>query len=1300
MNDPLDFPALEKCLSEACHELKNGNDATASSIRNVLSQFPELAKHDDAILDLAATAWKMQLEQGSSPPLGNFVSDLVDELGQTAEFEDELMKRMEVVQFCHASEIINHVSNDPEEATNDQSLDTHTKNKKRATRSHSIDWTGRIVGPFKLEKVLGSGGMGVVYLAHQMKPINRKVAIKFIRQERRNASFLDRFELERQSLSLMDHGGIAKLIDAGELDGTPYYVMDYVEGEPITKHCLQHELAISKRLQLFQQVCEAVQHAHQRGIIHRDLKPSNILVSCVDGKSKVKVIDFGLAKVIETQEIQDVANTNTGDLVGTLGYMSPEQASLGRKLVDTRSDVFSLGVLLFELLTDTTRIWRFDPEASDIGALFSESKVCKPSFRLAKVLERTKLSGNQDRNYKELVQRRIRNLKNDLDWITAKAMNFDRDQRYQTVAGLSDDLARFLNSEPVAAGPPSVAYRARKFFAKYKTFSIALGSTIALLILASVVAFVFAIKSNVAIRELKVANKDLKHSNEFAEKKREEAETAAIAESAAREKFEKMSRFNADLFKIVDPKVSRSNIDFAQYLQRSVNKAEKDLGEDPQILSLTLASLGEVQVGLGAYQDARDTFKKAWELDRKDQKVDDEFNELALKSLNNYGVALSAAGDPKPASEVFRVVFERARKPALKYLAAANLAAVLHKLGENFEALSYGKLASEKTATIFGATHEHTLEAINTLSLILQKTDNAARVISLLRSNRDNVAESLGKKHPSYILATNNLGKFISQMGQANEARQLLEEADSLARELLDESHPISIKVRANIILANFENWDWVKTIEKLKQLLQQSVESLGANHEVSVAISNQLGYALLNASRFVESVDLFEDLLAKARLQFPDHNPNVISAMEDLASAYEATQQPELMNKALEMREKVVALRIEYFGSGSEPALISSNNYALLLHKLGQSKRGVTVLTKAIEDANKSLGRSHQLTLQLRQMHCRYLVESNEYTKAQQLLEALVNECEQHLEENHKSTLAAKNLLAITLGRNGFIPYQIAILEELVPVYAKKYPAGHPDTLTIRSNLADAYRVNQQFEESIKLSNEVLVEQKRTFAFQGSANSEIARTLNNLGWAHVQSGDTEKGSRILEEALEMYRASLPKGHPAILMAAWNCGLVYMANEKFPAAEIHFREVLPFWRESKNLRLDGLLAQLALSRLKQSKFELAQKSIEDCLAIREKRETKDWRYSFAIAIKAAILTGVGELEHARILLKGKYDKVESGTKQLPKKIQMSRLLDIAEWNQDLYFKLNNQELVDKWSEKINRLNAELNTEKK
>jgi WD40 repeat protein/serine/threonine protein kinase len=384
--------------------------------------------------------------------------------------------------------------------------------------------SGTVIGPYKLLQQIGEGGMGVVYMAEQQEPIRRRVALKIIKPGMDSEQVIARFEAERQALALMDHQNIAKVLDAGTTEsGCPYFVMELVHGVPITQYCDDHHLTPKERLELFLPVCHAVQHAHQKGIIHRDLKPSNVLVCLYDGVPVPKVIDFGVAKATGPQLTERTMFTHFGTLVGTLEYMSPEQAEMSQLGIDTRSDVYSLGVLLYELLTGTTPLQRHrlrEAGFDEIRRLIREEEPPRPSTRLSTSGVALAAISAQRQTEPAKLTRLVRG---ELDWIVMKALEKDRNRRYETANGLAQDVERYLHDEPVEACPPTARYRLRKFARKHQSGLATAAGFAILLVLGTAMSAWQAVRATQAETEA-LANEQYANANAAkAEKNEQEA---------------------------------------------------------------------------------------------------------------------------------------------------------------------------------------------------------------------------------------------------------------------------------------------------------------------------------------------------------------------------------------------------------------------------------------------------------------------------------------------------------------------------------------------------------------------------------------------------------------------------------------------------------------------------------------------------------------------------------------------------------------------------------------------------------
>jgi serine/threonine protein kinase/tetratricopeptide (TPR) repeat protein len=481
------------------------------------------------------------------------------------------------------------------------------------------------IGPYRLLHKLGEGGMGIVYLAEQSQPVARRVALKLLREGRDSRAVITRFEAERQALAVMDHPNIARVFDAGTTpSGLPYFVMELVQGTPITTYCDEHQLTLHQRVELLVQVCRAIQHAHQRGIIHRDLKPSNVLVTEYDGAPVPKVIDFGVSKATARKLDAETLATEFGAVIGTLQYMSPEQAGSNPIDIDTRSDIYSLGVLLYELLTGTTPIERKRVQESaflEVVRLIREQDAPRPSARLAAI------GRAPDGAW-------ITQVKGELDWIAMKALEKDRDQRYESAGALAADLLHYLRDEPVAACPPSAAYRLRKFARRHRTRLVVAAGFLLLLVASTVVSVWLAI----------VANRE---SNDK-EAARQEAAAATVQSLEAL-----ASLTDGVLARLLTRQVQVTAQD-REFLRSVLARyealaAQKGGGRESRAIRAEgLFRVGLLRMRLGEGDPARDAFRDALAGYRQlgeDFPFDPSYRLAAAKACTNLGLLLLDRGE-------------------------------------------------------------------------------------------------------------------------------------------------------------------------------------------------------------------------------------------------------------------------------------------------------------------------------------------------------------------------------------------------------------------------------------------------------------------------------------------------------------------------------------------------------------------------------------------------------------------------------------------------------------------------------
>ena len=469
---------------------------------------------------------------------------------------------------------------------------------------------GTVIGPYKLLEPIGEGGMGTVWMAEQTDPIQRRVAVKVVKEGMDSRQVLARFEAERQALALMEHPHIAKVLDAGKTpSGRPYFVMELVKGMPITNYCDEKRLGVRERLVLFGDVCRAVQHAHQKGIIHRDLKPSNVLVAPYDGKPVVKVIDFGVAKATGQRLTDKTLFTSFGALVGTPEYMSPEQAEVNNQDIDTRSDIYSLGVLLYELLTGSTPLTRKrikEVALLEVLRVIREEEPPRPSTRLSESKDSLPSISAQRQTEPAKLTKLVRG---ELDWIVMKSLDKDRNRRYETANGFARDIKNYLDGDPVEACPPSASYRLKKFARKHRAALATVGAFTLLLLVATAVSAGLALWANrerVRAVKAELAAKEQKGRAEEREQLAIDAVTRyadAVRETPGLKNEPSLARLRATLLK--EPQA---------FFKRLRDQLQADRETTPDSLTrLAKASfdLGKLSDEIGDKRDALRAFEES-----------------------------------------------------------------------------------------------------------------------------------------------------------------------------------------------------------------------------------------------------------------------------------------------------------------------------------------------------------------------------------------------------------------------------------------------------------------------------------------------------------------------------------------------------------------------------------------------------------------------------------------------------------------------------------------------------------------
>ena len=847
---------------------------------------------------------------------------------------------------------------------------------------------GDRIGRYKLLQEIGEGGCGVVYMAEQEEPVRRRVALKVIKLGMDTTSVIARFEAERQALALMDHPNIAKVLDAGATEaGRPYFVMELVRGIKITDYCDANNLSTRERLNLFIQVCQAIQHAHQKGVIHRDIKPSNILVADYDGKPVPKIIDFGIAKATTDQRLTDkTLFTAFEQFIGTPAYMSPEQAKLSGLDIDTRSDIYSLGVLLYELLIgnppfEAKRL--LEAGLKEICRIIGEEEPAKPSTKLEAldVAEQTTVARHRQSDPPKLVHL----IRGDLDWIVMKALEKDRSRRYDTANGLAMDIQRHLGNEPVLARPPSAAYRLQKAWRRHRT-AITVAALIATILVAATI-----ISGWQAIRAQRQTQRAL------------EAESLAnqrLADSEA------ISKLLIEVFKSPSPLRDGRTITVAETLSNATHKLETDLADQPARRAKLQSAIGESYYGLGLFYAAiplqekvRDYYLTASgpenldtlvatrrlanlyaEVGRQDEAIKMLERVLTLsrkalgpedpETINAMSVLAGTydiAGHWDQAVKLRETALELRRKvngpeDPMTIKSMEDLATSYVQVGRLKESIPLGEQVLALSTKVLGPETPQTVRCMLILGSSYYTAGRRDEALKLWAQALPLEEKVNGPEHPETLKVMRNLAYTYDDFGRPDDALKLREQALAINRKINGPEHPDTIAAMEGLAVSYDRAGQHEKALKLLQEAVDLSRQKVGAENPMTLNFMGTLSYIFYEAGHLDVAVKLGEEVLALDRKVLTVKHQDTLNAMENLSIFYDAVGR---RDESLKLKEQIVDLCLDMLGPKHPGTIEATSVLAKGYAAAGRHDEVLKLSERTLALDRKALGSQDPVTLQ-----------------------------------------------------------------------------------------------------------------------------------------------------------------------------------------------------------------------------------------------------------------------------------------------------------------------------------------------
>ncbi len=1049
------------------------------------------------------------------------------------------------------------------------------------TRPVYVQSPGDRVGPFRLLELIGEGGFGEVWLAEQKEPIARRVALKIIKPGMDSRAVIARFEQERQALALMDHPNIAKVLDAGATDaGRPFFAMELVKGLPITGFCDRERLTIEERLRLFKSVCDAVHHAHMKGVIHRDLKPSNILVTPGEsGAARAVVIDFGVAKAIASRLTERTVFTERGQIIGTPEYMSPEQAEMAETDIDTRTDVYALGVVLYELLTGELPL---DPGTlrdagyAAIQRMIRETEPPRPSTRLSQVGERR---GRAAEARRLSVADLTSTLRAELEWIPLKALRKERAERYRSAAELGDDIANFLEHRPLIAGPESASYRLKKFARRHRVGVVA-GSLVGVSLIVGLGAAVW--QASVAARERDAATlaaEEARRAGELAEERRRQTERVAefqaaqlrgidaevmgrrlrelmIADAAAglaregrtpAEIGDATARLRDLLARANPTNIALKSLD-ENIFERALAAVHEQFADQPLVKARLLQTLSDTIRGLGLPDRALAPQEEALAIRRR--LLGDDHPDT-IWSINGMAVALESQGRGAEAEPLVREALERATRahgPDSPQAISAldNLGTLLRVSGRHEEAEPIHRDVLERCRRVFGPEHEDTLRALNNVGVVLQTRGMFGEAEPYVREAMELHRRVLTDQHADTLTAIGNMGSLLDSMGRYDEAAVYYREA-----------------------------------LEKRRRIL-------GDDHRETLDSVRRMGRLCRQQGLYAEALMHYTEAADRSRRVLGEDHPDTLDGVSGMGSALQ------LMGRYAEaepiLREALVKRR-RILGEDHPETLDSLNTVGILIRSQGRFAEAEPYLRECVEKCRRILGEDHPTTLTRLGNLGVLLRDLRRFGEAEACFRETLERRRRVLGDDHPETISSLANLGAVLESQDRLDEAEALMREAAAASRRVLGDDHPDTLSTLSGHGAVLRALGRLDEAEPLLRAALEGRRSAL---GEDHPSTLISLANLGGLLRARGDLDGAESCFREVLERRRAALGDDHPSTLLSLTNLGVLLQQRGRLDDAAACFREVL-----DRRLVLGASGVPLGLARFSLGRVLAAQKQFAE-----------------------------------------------------------------------------------------------------